>query len=185
LANVFTAVQEKLYSKLKQIDKVEYDWLDPKIIEQCTKRLDTNIGTLTNSNPEIEKLLIHHSQDNEHLLIDKVLYPFFSYETRFRFSARVDILTDDTLWELKCTSKITFDHLLQLVIYAWIMTILQPNKQINYKIFNIRTGEKYLLNATLDELTFIVVSLLNGKYNKQVQLDDDDFVQKCRDYIIL
>ena len=43
-----------------------------------------------------------------------------THHVRFRFSARVDILTKDTLWELKCTSQLSIEHMLQLILYAWI-----------------------------------------------------------------
>jgi hypothetical protein len=185
LANVFTAVQEKLYSKLKQIDRDEYTWLPSKIIEQCKSRLSENLGNMKNKNTptEIEKELIHHSQEKEHISIDQVLFPYFGYETRFRFSARIDLLTEDTLWELKCVSKISLDNLMQLVIYAWLTKILYPEKTHQFKILNIRTGERLSLVADMSDLTYIVVALLDSKYGKKEMIEDDDFIQKCRNYI--
>ena len=78
LANVATAVQEKLYSKLKQIGQDEYTWLQDSVIQQCQNRLDVNLGHEFGQEgttpPEIEKLLIHHSQEVEHAVIDAALY---------------------------------------------------------------------------------------------------------------
>lgn len=184
LANVYIAVQEKLYSKLKQIQMNEYNWLVPEIMEKCKKRLMYNLGTIENRNEiEIEKLLIHHSQDTDHEPIDIALYPYFSYETRFRFSARIDILTPSTLWELKCTTKITIDHLLQVVIYAWLWRLLYPSVEKECKILNIRTGELLRLNATTEELTKIVAALLESKYGKSEPIQDDDFLHQCTESI--
>ena len=190
LANVYIAVQEKLYSKLKQIKIDEYNWLTPEMMDKCKTRLRENIGFTdenTNKNIEIEKLLIHHSQEMDHGPIDVALYPYFSYETRFRFSARIDLLTESTLWELKCTSKITIDHLLQVVIYAWLWRILNPTttstKEKVLKILNIRTGEILRLDATTEELTKIVAALLEGKYGKMEFVQDEDFVSQCTESI--
>ena len=188
LANVYTAVQEKLYSKLKQIDKTEYTWITPEIIDTCKMRMCDNLGQeFQNKSTEIEKQLIHSMQEMEHSTIDLALQPHFGYEMRFRFTARADLVTESTLWEIKCTSKISLDHLMQVVIYAWIWRLVyeredDENKKV-YKILNIRTGERLRLEATTDELTQIVASLLKGKYGKQEALDDGDFVQICQDII--
>ena len=188
LANVYIAVQEKLYSKLKQIKIDEYDWLTLEMLEKCKTRLQENIGfndENNNKNIEIEKLLIHHSQEMDHGPIDVALYPYFSYETRFRFSARIDLLTESALWELKCTSKITIDHLLQVVIYAWLWRILYhlSSQEKACRIINIRTGEILRLDATTEELTKIVAALLDGKYGKTEIVQDEDFIHQCTESI--
>lgn len=195
LANVYSAVQEKLYSKLRQIDREEYSWITPEIMGRCSARLQEYIVDQKQDGSGLDNLLIEHSlihfvQEEKHTAIEKALYTFFSYETRFRFSARVDLITESTLWELKCTSKISQDHLMQLVIYAWIWRLTNPELETGspiekaFKIMNIRTGERLRLDATLDELTFIVVELLKGKYGETQTLDNEDFVQECVSHIL-
>jgi len=188
LANVSIAVQEKLYSKLKQIDPDEYQWITPEIVERCKTRLGLHLGQELGKGAEgkheIEHLLVHHSQESEHALIDAALYSHFSYEMRFRFSARLDLVTQDTMWELKCTSKISQDHLMQVAIYAWLWRILNPECPRMCRILNIQTGEKMRLDATMEDLTQIVAALLRGKYGNVEILDDEDFVEKCRRTII-
>ena len=96
----------------------------------------------------------------------------------FRFSARVDAVTESTLWELKCTSKITLEHKLQVIVYAWLWKIL-VNDNKNIRILNIKTGEVLQLEATIDELSLIVVSILQGKYCSPVVKTDQEFVEDC------
>jgi len=204
LANVYNGVQEKLYCKLRQIDRTEYSWITPEIMSKCINRLNEHIferEPMSNSQNSvlIEHSLIHFVQDENHASIDAALYPYFSYDMKFRFSARADLITESTLWELKCTSKISQDHLMQLVIYAWIWrlthtSVQDGNNNDNYnnnnvpsktfKILNIRTGECLRLEATMDDLTFIVVELLKGKYGEQKVLDNEDFVQDCTNHIL-
>jgi hypothetical protein len=93
---------------------------------------------------------------------------------RFRFSAIVDLITPTTVWEIKCTSSITIDHQLQVVIYAWLWGFSgRPCR--DFKILNIKTGERWVLQANRAELQEIVVALLKGKYAKMVELGDEEF----------
>ena len=87
------------------------------------------------------------------------------------------------MWELKCTSKITIDHLLQVVVYAWLWKILVADDR-HIRILNIKTGELLELTASLDELTFIVVALLKGKYCDPIVKTDEEFVRDCQNMFI-
>ena len=49
-----------------------------------------------------------------------------------------------------------------------------------FKIFNIRTNEIQELNADMEELDFIVISLLQGKYQKVAKLSDEEFLEGNR-----
>jgi hypothetical protein len=114
-----------------------------------------------------------------HAKIDQVLAPHFPQDMRFRFTAIVDLLTDTSIWELKCTSEISTDHKLQVIIYAWIWDMLdKPAKKI--KILNIITGEIVNMNYEPARLTDIVVALLKGKYQDTIVKTDEEFMNDCR-----
>jgi len=241
LANVYVAVQEKLYFKLKQIDHGEYNWLTIDTVNKCMTTMKRSIipqyppGTQEKNNSfqeripmmkdgmktgiierpgggkglesseagfgrpgvpptiipslstnEFEKQIIHHSLELEHATLDNLLNSFFGNEMKFRFSARVDLLTDNTLWELKCTSQLGMDHKLQVIIYAWLWRVLFDETMVKkeIKLLNIRTGEILRLESTMDELTRIVVALLKSKYGNSSILTDDEFIANGRDYIL-
>lgn len=186
LANVFVACQEKLYSKIKQIQIHEYDWISEEIKQKCIDRLNAHLGPEFKKDDkkiEIEKQLIHYSNEKENELIEKVLFPYFQNEKKFKFSARLDLLSEDSIWELKCTSKITQEHQLQVVVYAWLWSILYKDCPRNIVLFNIRTGEKQTLLTNEKQLTKIVISLLKNKYDAQEQLSDKDFLFKCENVL--
>lgn len=187
LANVYVAVQEKLYFKLKQIERHNYTWLSHEMVDRCISVIKKSIDSSL-VEKEIEKQIIHHSQDLEHNILDSVLFPYFGNESKFRFSARVDLLTESMLWELKCTSQLTMDHKMQLVIYAWLWRVLFESEdkvqRKQFKLLNIRTGEMLRLESGMDDLTKIVTSLLRNKYEKPKKLTDDEFIQKCGEYIV-
>jgi hypothetical protein len=181
MANVYEATQEKLYFKLNQIERDEYTWLTPDVLSQCKHRLLSVLEEeIMMEKPEIEKTIIQYDDDLPHALIQQCLSPYFSGKEVFQFTARIDLMTHSTLWELKCTSEITAEHMIQTVIYAWIMRTIDPKFSRTVKIFNIRTGQILRLDAQKSTLDKIVVSLLKGKYVKQEPISDDLFVRTCR-----
>ena len=182
LANVFVAIQEKLYSKLKQINCDEYNWITDELKQKCMGRLNEHLGHefKEGSNVEVEKQLIHYSNDNEQDILDNILVKYFHNEKKFKFSGRLDMITKNNIWELKCTSKITQEHQLQVVVYAWLWSMLHKDSPRNIYILNIRTGEKQVLRSSVKNLTRIVVSLLRNKYEEVKELNNDEFIEMSK-----
>ncbi len=182
LANIYTAINERLYFKLKQIRRNEYTWLSESVISECKERLDNVIGTEPGE-IQSEHRFIHSSMEDEHAKIDLVLSQFFSDNTRFRFTAIVDLVTVTTVWELKCTSDISIDHKLQVLIYAWLWNMMDLPEKV-FKILNIKTGEIYVLEyADFGDLTTIVIALLKGRHDELKTKTDDEFLRDCNHVI--
>jgi hypothetical protein len=173
LANVYMASQEKLYYKLKQINN--YDWLEEEAVEKCIERLNDVVGNdCIEQSPIFEHTIIHSFMDDEHVEIDKLLKHFFNKDI-FRITARLDLITDNTVWELKCCTQITLEHMIQVVFYAWIWRVMNYEDK-EFKLFNIKTGDCLLLEASIEELTTIIVALLKGKYDKTEMKTDKEFI---------
>ena len=177
LANLYVAVQENLYFKMTQISRDEYNWLSEDVVESCMQRLEkvvACVGVLAH-----EQVLIHPKMEEEHAQIDSTLNSFFGERERYRFSARLDLISETTVWEIKCTQQLTFDHRLQVLIYAWLWRLVPGNdSEKKIKIFNIKSGEILELRATTEELTRVIVELLRGKYTKPVALSDTEFMHQ-------
>jgi len=184
LANISTAIDTKLYSKMKQIEMDEYHWLDPVKLQTCFERLDTIVGKECRSGKWFpEKTIIHESCDEDHFEIDHCLTPFFpSNEYKFRFTARIDLETEQSIWELKFTSNITIEHKMQTVVYAWLYQMLYKHKK-TVRLFNIKTGELWKIEAEMEDLTKIVVALLRGKVNKTGKKTEADILGECDEFI--
>jgi hypothetical protein len=184
LTNVYVSIQERLYFKLKQIRKSDYNWLQTDVVETCQTLLKGVMSKECGDNNNLgeiwtEEVIISPAMEDEHQRLDEELTPIFAdtdlENTRFRFSAIVDLITPTTVWEIKCTTTITIDHKLQLVIYAWLWAF--SNRPIReFKILNIKTGERWVLQSTREELQQIVVALLRGKYAKIVEKTDEEFL---------
>ena len=177
LANLYVAVQEKLYFKMTQISRDEYNWLSEDVVESCIQRLEKVVACVNVL--AHEQVLIHPKMEEEHALIDSTLHSFFGEKERYRFSARLDLISETTVWEIKCTQQLTFDHRLQVLIYAWLWRLVPGNdSEKKIKIFNIKSGEILELRATTEELTRVIVELLRGKYTKPVPLSDTEFMHQ-------
>jgi hypothetical protein len=182
MANIYVSIQERLYFKLKQIRREEYGWLTEEMMNQCYTLLDKVIGIEIENEDNVftEELIVRPSMENEHLLIDNALIPIFVgtelENTRFRFTAIVDLITPTTVWEIKCTTKITIDHQLQLIIYAWLWNVMEREPR-NFKLLNIKSGEIWVLEATQHQLQHIVLTLLKGKYAHISVKNDNEFLQ--------
>ena len=178
LSNVYAAFQEKLYFKLKQIGSHEYNWISDSVLERAISRLEATMGRECElSKPLIEKTILHGSQDLEHEILDNYLEKYFEDGVHFRFTARTDLITAEAVWEIKCVKELTLDHQLQVIIYAWLYQMLYKDDPKLFKLFNIRTNEVQLLTATKEELDFIMISLLQGKYSTLDKKSDKKFLQ--------
>ena len=177
LSNVYIAFNEKLYFKLRQIAPTDYNWISNATMDKCKNRLNRQVGVeCEDSKPLVEKVIIHQSQEMEHEKIDAVLAEYFDESVKFRFTARTDIITAKTVWEIKCVREVTMDHKLQVVVYAWIYRILNPESPRQFRVFNVSNNEVLELRASFEQLNFIVVSLLQGKYRENVAKTDDEFL---------
>ena len=182
LSNIYISIQERLYFKLKQININQYNWLNKEDIKDCLMRLENLVNIECENIPEFEKYIIHHSKDDLHVNIDKTLKPFFAENILFRFSAIVDVFTEKSIWELKCTNTITIEHKIQMICYAWLWEMMEMPKR-EFKLLNIKTGELFVLNYEIDQLTTIIVLILKGKYEKPVFKTNEVFLEDLIQYM--
>jgi hypothetical protein len=188
LANVYLSIQERLYFKLKQIHRKDYNWLSDNVVKTCLNLLENVMGKECTEGADrgqvwTEETIIAPHMEDEHGRIDEALLTLLEgtelENTRFRFTAIVDLVTPSTVWEIKCTSSITIDHQLQVVIYAWLWGFSGRPPRV-FRILNIKTGEQWVLQSTQGELEKIVIALLKGKYAKMAEKTDEEFLSSTR-----
>lgn len=179
LSNMYIALKENLFFKLKQIDKEkDYVWLTPALIKQCFKIIKEALfsDNCNNDNFLVEETIITY--DDDYSIMDELLKK--ESIKLFRLNARIDLITPTTIWELKCTSETTVDHLLQVVVYAWIWRVATRREHREFKILNIKTGEIQRLNATNDELSEIIFAVFKNNYRKYKRCTDEEFIENAR-----
>jgi hypothetical protein len=180
MANLFTTTQYFLYSRFKQISLEDYNWIPQIRIDECFQNLDNYLGEECKLGQwSTETCIINGNDDIQHAKIDSVLGCHLQDSpVIYRFTARVDAITQTSLWELKCTTQLTIEHKLQLVIYAWLYQMKHEGKKkdLNYYLFNIKTNELLQLQASLEQLTTIIVEIIRNKYGKIPVLSDEEFL---------
>ena len=97
------------------------------------------------------------------------------------------MISETIAWELKCTSEITVEHLVQVIIYAWLWRMRHSYTEVFedkiFKIFNIKTGEILRLEASPDDLNTIISALLKGRFQDPVKKSDDEFIHDCQEFV--
>lgn len=171
MGNLYIALTEKIHSKLSQIDK--YLWLTQGMIDVCHKNLKKNIG----EKPMFEVSLGDTEKEDNNLC--------YIYNTNLygciELTARTDCIDVKTLWEFKCVSSLQNEHLLQLVVYAWIWEKCMKDEHGDkkYKILNIKTGEVRQLHYKAYYVEEIMSILFENKYYKRPKDDDAVFIERC------
>ena len=92
---------------------------------------------------------------------------------------RVDSLSLNRLYEFKCVDHLTFEHKLQLVLYAWILQKTEPDYRRDNYLFNFFTGELLQMRYDITLIDEIMEYIFTSKYQKDIILKDPDFVRKC------
>lgn len=189
VANLCIAVQERLYSKLKQLREDEYDWLTPEMVSACVAQFERVVGPFCHTEEwQAEFTIVTQNRDEDHFYIDKfVQNALQSDAVVYRIGARADLMTTNTLWEMKCTTNLTIEHKMQLVWYMWLWYMQMPSKERmtkQYKtgyLFNVKTGELLQLQASMEELNLIVREMIKDKFKEEIPKTDPEFLQHIYD----
>lgn len=140
-----------------------YNWLADKdltIMMENMNTLNLDINSLQ------EEVAVYSGEKIEH--------------HEFHLKGRIDYMTNEEVIELKCTTKLTDEHKLQLIIQAYLHKVLLSNeKDDNYKyiLFNIFTKEKLLLDMQFSQIKKIVHILLESKtMSNKIICSDQKFI---------
>lgn len=170
IGNLYVTLSEKIYSKLKQIDK--YDWLTKEMVDMCKKNISSNILKSAQYEQELGQC------ENEN-------GKFFQYITNtygtINIKGRVDCYDDEVLWEFKCVESLQLEHMLQLVVYMWIWekSMKKNYGKRKFKLLNIRTGEVREIKYKSHVIDEIMDVIFINKYIPKEKDDDAEFIQKC------
>ena len=167
MANIHNVIQDSLYFRIGQIMTSGYNWITPEQISQCTNRMEPVIGPdCRDFKPGGEQAIICDTNDDQHVKIDEFTGKIPNLKRRLRFTARVDLITRTTLWEIKCTASLTDEHRLQLVIYAWLYFMRDDtvnDEKRRFTLFNIKTDELLELHVNMEKLNTIMELLLTSR----------------------
>ena len=179
LATIYKYVSTGFITKPMQIKN--YNWLKDDDVERCIHYLNQNL---------LQKNDDNNNEDSEQIEFEVELsltYSTSNYSllSQVTIDGVIDVITDDTIWELKCTDSISDEHIIQLALYAYMymhkdlkITMNQPIKKRKFKILNMKTGQVYELKSTYEELDkmkdILVYNFLKGNDDDNDDYNDDD-----------
>jgi hypothetical protein len=151
LAIIYHAIKNKLLFKLAQIQN--YDWLTVNDINLCLNNMKIQPIIY-----EYEITIMHKSKIYGNIEIAGI----------------IDVIDKNDIYEIKCTSEITMEHKLQLLIYA----IMCREKKIkkSFKLLNLRSGETWQLIEDWPIIDRIFEIILNNKFSMVDVLGDNEFI---------
>jgi hypothetical protein len=178
MASLSITTQEKLYSRISQIATEEYNWLDKTMIDSCCDRYRKAIGEECKKGEWVaEHTILHETNEMDHINIDS----FFDSakivpNTVFRFTARTDFMSQESIWEMKCTGQLTTEHKLQLVIYMWLYH-MTPEKELKKGfLFNVKTNELLQLTGNVEDWSMIIIELIHHLFKDNKHKSDEEFL---------
>jgi hypothetical protein len=93
-----------------------------------------------------------------------------------------DCLTNDTLYEFKCTGKLNEEHKCQLIMYFWLWNKSKMKEyygERKFQLFNILSEEILELDINNPHINDIVELLFKNKYNPEIEISNKQFVERC------
>ena len=160
ISNYYCAYRTGYIHKVNQIKN--YDWITQKQLDKCCKRLEK---------------LIH----------DNSIYEF-SVETCINgitIYGSIDCVdpSNETVWEFKCVKELEAEHILQLVIYAYLLhqkyRMDDQEEKIyehRFMLYNILSRQTIRIYYNENDFRYIIEELLAFKYNRRPRLSDQEFL---------
>lgn len=185
IVNVYISMKEKLNFKVMQINN--YKWLSEIDVNKLMMNMSRHIKNPSELQYEVP--IIKRSDEDLHINIDAFVKKCMDNDNdnkkfgKIRFTAIVDALSPFISWEFKCTDELEPEHLLQVIIYAWIWKM--SNESMlgvrTFKLMNIKSAEVMTLNYINNELVVdkIIEMILLSKYTKLVKKTDKEFIDNC------
>jgi nucleoside-triphosphatase THEP1 len=176
ISNIYISIQHNYMFKLAQIK--EYNWLNEKIVEDCIECIEQNIE-YKETDIEIE---LPFSENKDGFVRDT--YYIGNENHEIHFIGKLGIVTDNTVWEVKCQDKLKFEDFIKTIVnyYVWSL-LVKKNIEIPkmFKILNIKTNEVWKINDNVDYIIYDVMKLLfQSKFGENIKMSNEEFLCKYK-----
>ena len=145
LATAMVSYKSNLIFRLKQLHT--YDWLSGYMIEKTLRNLEAFI-----------ERHVHVPLYEEHVDI-------FRPDSDERFVGYIDCydVQTDVVYEFKCTNTIDENHIIQTILYRYMMDLMIPDATYSSKtsyIYNMKTDERVEITASHETIRGIIERIL-------------------------
>lgn len=170
-------------SRLVQMKDQPFDWFaDGGLLDLAAERLRAEVTV----DVDPSKLQFEHTMSLQMNVDDETT----------KLSGRADILYSEernkeitaTIWEVKFTTALTQEHVVQAVVYGFLWTMSQPKSKLKRNpvvifprivLFNVRTGAKWEITTTQDRARALIEGVLRAKYTSKGESSVNDFLDEC------
>lgn len=147
----------KKYHLFHQINNTE--WINEKLLNSCADRIHEFVKFKVKD--KMNELRIE-SSCRKSINVDNKIYDI---------CGRCDMITENILYELKATKQIEGSHILQTMIYRWMVN----NNKLPIVYNPIINTSVFLPNN--QDFSEIIKNLIRAKYNHLPILSDEEFVK--------
>jgi len=193
-SNCWESIKSKFLYCVQQL--TSYEWVNYNVLEKYN---DLFLSLLN------EKNIISFETDitnKKSLIFEKCVSSFEARDTKIvkilekykktDISGYIDFVYDDKLiFELKCVTKLTIDHYLQLALYMYLYEATynynsknqKQNQEIeiepknSYYIYNFCTNELHSVSCSYQNLENIFLILMDSKFSNEIKLSDEEFFE--------
>jgi len=158
LANIRESIGSGSLSNLNQLS--DYSWLKKRHVDICIENMNQIIKE---DDLEFEYKISY--------ILNHDKYGSIS------ISGSLDIVSEENIYEIKCTDDLTLPDKLQIVVYAWLWKKVFPNDPKKFCLFNVRTKQMLELDHTHESISEIMEVLIENKIKKYDVISDEEFIQ--------
>ena len=169
LGNLYISVINGCENNLNQIQ--DFNWLSEEDKNVCLHNLDLIIS---HENTLKFEYVIEKGARNGIFTFNHERYGII------KIGNRVDLIDDNFIYEFKCTTELTIENKLQLLIYAWMVTNLEDDNELKgkgFRLFNIVNNEMFELDYNENKVNEAIDLLLFNKYSDTIEITDDEFIR--------
>ena len=168
LATAICSYKSDLIFRLKQLHS--FNWFSPNMIQKTYQHL---------------RLFI---DQNVHVPLYEQGIDFYDSSFKRLFVGFIDCydIVTDTVFEFKCTNTIENTHIIQTLVYRYMVDVSTPDTMYTSKtssIYNMKTNERVDITASHETIRSIIENILQSKNNDGmawiVHKTDDEFIQLC------
>ena len=162
LSNIGKSIDLGIQSNLNQIES--YNWIKPHIIERSFKRLNDYI---TEDDLQFEVRVERNYKYKDDII---------------NIRGYIDILSPNSVYELKCTESLDISHKIQLIFYAWLYKEDFDGSRKFY-LFNMKTNESYELDSHNPLIDEVIDIIFQDKLSIREKLNNEEFITHCSENI--
>ena len=173
---VYNAIVNRESFRLAQIKR--FDWITEQQLFLCSQASRENLQI--NEDAVFEQELTSHDSCRPHSC-EFCEATAKDFGKRIHISARLDVVTSTCVIENKATREEALEHFLQLVVYSYIWSIVNPSTPRRFLLYYQLTGRLHELTASKKEVLELMKIVVDAYYQTPLQKTNTEFVAQARE----